>query len=147
MEAALRDLAIPVTTLRAGMIYGVGDPYAREWPLVNRVRRGTHRLELPASRGERVAQAIVACLERAPEGFFACNVVDPYGWTYAGLAAQIGKILDWHWEPAIVGPDSARHPFQVRYPFRRTSCAPFWESLALVVQPDAAAGLSPSRLQ
>ena len=101
MEGALGGAA-HITVLRPGAIYG---PYVntRERYLVERVRDGVRELKLP-DRGrqifhavavERVGRAIVASLERAPEGFWACNVVDPTYWTFAGLAGEVGKLLDW----------------------------------------------------
>lgn len=125
MERALRESEITATVLRPGAIYGKGDPLAREWPLVRRVKQGIKQLELPGGgvqffhrvAVERVGRAIVAAAERAPAGFWACNVVDPYDWTYAGLAAEIGRILGWEWEPVNVSFAAARHPFQLASPF------------------------------
>ncbi len=125
MEDALRDASVPVTILRPGAIYGIGDTLAREWPLVDRIRRGEHRLPLPGGGAtffhrvavERVGRAILAALTRAPSGWWPCNVVDPYDWTYAGLAAEIASILDWEWQPeaARFSRDNA-HPFMLRQP-------------------------------
>lgn len=124
MERALRDAGITATALRPGAIYGPGDMLAREWPLVRRVRDGIRKLELPGGGAqffhrvavERVGRAIVAAVEQAPAGFWACNVVDPYDWTYAGLAAQIGRILGWEWEPESVSFATAMHPFKLASP-------------------------------
>jgi nucleoside-diphosphate-sugar epimerase len=124
METALLATGANVTALRPGAIYGIGDPLAREWPLVRRVKAGEHRIELPAAgvqlfhrvSNERVSRAIVAAAGRTHAGFWACNVVDPYSWTYAGLAAQVGRILDWEWEPVSVGFSEAKHPFQLSAP-------------------------------
>lgn len=123
MEAALHD-AGTVTALRPGAIYGPHDYVAREWPLVRRIKERVRRLELPDGgvqvfhrvAVERVARAIVAAAERAPEGFWACNVVDPYDWTYAGLATEIARLLDWEWQPVKVPFEAAEHAFQVSSP-------------------------------
>lgn len=122
MEAALRSFGGRATALRPGAIYG---PHAdtREAFLVERVRRGERRLELPDGGVqifhrvalERVARAVVAALEHAPSGFWACNVVDPSDRDYASLAGAIGRLLDWEWEPADVPFSEADHPWQVRH--------------------------------
>lgn len=122
LEEERRDETIAV--LRPGMIYGPGAA-GREWTIVARVLRGEHRIELPDggvqffSRValERVGRAIVAVAERAPAGFWPVNVVDPYGWTYAGLVGEIGRLLDWEWEPMVVPWEAAGHPFKVQSPF------------------------------
>jgi len=124
MERALRESGVTVTVLRPGAIYGQGDPLAREWPLVRRAKQGIRKLELPGGgvqffhrvAVERVGRGIVAAAERAPAGFWVCNVVDPYDWTYAGLAREIGRILGWEWEPVSVSFAAARHPFQLASP-------------------------------
>ena len=122
MEAALGGAA-RITVLRPGAIYG---PFAntRERYFVERVRDGVHELNFP-DRGqqifhrvavERVGRAIVAALERAPEGFWACNVVDPYDWTFAGLAGEVGRLLDWEWQPVDVPFEDADHPWATSHP-------------------------------
>jgi nucleoside-diphosphate-sugar epimerase len=106
MEEALRA-AGTVTVLRPGAIYGPGT-LVREWFFVEKVHRGERRLEMPDGGAqfwhrvavERVGRAIVAALDRAPTGFWACNVVDPYDWSFAGLARQVADQLGWEWEPA-----------------------------------------------
>lgn len=130
MEAALGAAGVPVAILRPGAIYGVGDRAAREWHLVRRLLAGERRLALP-DRGvqlfhrvavDRVARAIVASLERAPIGTHAdpvcwtCNVVDPYDWTYAGLAGEVAELLGLEWEPEVVPFDEASHPFRLATP-------------------------------
>jgi nucleoside-diphosphate-sugar epimerase len=97
MEAALRSFDGRVTALRPGTIYG---PHrnTREGFIVEKVRRGERRLELPDGgvqifhrvAVERVGRAVVAALERAPDGFWACNVVDPVDRDYASLAGAVG---------------------------------------------------------
>ncbi len=122
MEAALHD-AGRVTALRPGAIYGP-HPEVREWFLVGRIFRGERRLELPDGGAQywhrvavdRVGAAVKAALERAPDGFWACNVVDPYDWSYAGLAAEIAALLDWEWEPVRVAFDVTDHPWQTAHP-------------------------------
>jgi nucleoside-diphosphate-sugar epimerase len=122
MEAALRP-AGRVTVLRPGAIYG---PFAesREWYFINLVRRGIRDLPLPG-RGqqlfhrvavERVARAIVAAAERGPDAFWACNVVDPYDWTFAGLAGEVGRLLEWEWEPREVPVEEIEHPWAAAHP-------------------------------
>jgi nucleoside-diphosphate-sugar epimerase len=122
MEAALGG-AGRVTVLRPGAIYGPY-PNTRERYLVTRVRDGIRELELP-ERGqqifhavavERVGRAIVASLEDAPEGFWACNVVDPAWRTFAALAAEVGRLLDWDWEPVDVPFGEADHPWATAHP-------------------------------
>ena len=119
MERALRATPFDgaLTILRLGMVYGPF-PHAREAELVARVKRGERRLELPG-RGaqffarvadERVGRAVHAATRREQPGVFVCNVVDPYGWTYAGLAAEVGRILDWRWEPVEVPFDPLADP-------------------------------------
>lgn len=122
LEAAMRDERIAV--LRPGMIYGPAAA-GREWTIVSRIRRGEHRIELPDGGAqlfarvalERVGRAVVAAAELAPSGFWPANVVDPYGWTYAGLVGEIGRILDWAWEPVAVRWEEADHPFKIQSPF------------------------------
>jgi nucleoside-diphosphate-sugar epimerase len=128
MERALReaDFDGSVTVLRPGMIYG-RFTHTREAGLVAAAKAGERRLELPA-RGaqffarvsvDRVGLAVHAATRRSEPGVWACNVTDPYGWTYAGLAAEIGRILDWRWEPVEVPFDPTAepsHPFAVASP-------------------------------
>jgi len=122
MEAALHG-AGRVTVLRPGAIYG---PHAgvREWYLVELIHRGQRRLELPDGGAqfwhrvavERVGAAVTAALDRAPEGCWACNVVDPYDWSYAGLAAEIAALLSWEWQPVRVPFTETDHPWQTAHP-------------------------------
>src|SRR3954464_9178485 len=118
MEAALRD-AGNVTVLRPGAIYGPGS-LVREWFFVEKVHRGERRLELPDGGAQfwhrvavgRVGRAVVAALDHAPEGFWACNVVDPYDWSFAGLAQRVAELLGWEWEPVRVPFSESDHPWQ-----------------------------------
>lgn len=122
METALHG-AERVAALRAGAIYGPR-PGVREWAIVGQISRGDRVLKLPDGGGQmlhrvavdRVARAIVAALEHAPEGFWSCNVVDPYDWTYAGLARQIGCLLDWEWKVERVDFSETDHPWQTSHP-------------------------------
>lgn len=122
MEASLRQ-ADDVVVLRPGAIYGPGSA-AREWYLVEKIHRGDSRLELPDGGAqfwhrvavERVGRAIVAAVGLPPRGFWACNVVDPYDWSYAGLAREIGALLDWDWEPVRVPFGDTDHPWQTAHP-------------------------------
>lgn len=126
MERALREAQRDerIVVLRPGMIYGPGAA-GREWTIVSRVRAGIRRIELPDGGGqffgraavERVGRAVVAAAERAPGDFWRVNVVDPYGWTYAGLVAEIGRLLAWEWEPVAVRWEEADHPFKGQSPF------------------------------
>jgi nucleoside-diphosphate-sugar epimerase len=122
MEGSLGGAA-RITVLRPGAIYG---PFlsTRERYLVELVRDGVRELKL-ADRGQqifhavavgRVGRAVVASLERAPEGFWACNVVDPTYWTFAGLAGEVGRLLDWDWEPLEVPFAEAEHPWATAHP-------------------------------
>ena len=87
METALRSSG-NVAVLRPGAIYG-RHASTREWTLVQMIHRGIRRLELPDCGGqiwhrvavERVGRAIAAAVDHAPQGFWQCNVVDPYDWT------------------------------------------------------------------
>jgi nucleoside-diphosphate-sugar epimerase len=117
MESSLHD-ASRVTVLRPGAIYG---PFAncRERYFIERVAGGIRELRLP-DRGqqvshrvavERVGRAIVSSIERAPDGFWACNVVDPYDWTFAGLAGEVARLLEWEWELVDVPFEEADHPW------------------------------------
>lgn len=145
LEEERRDEAIAV--LRPGMIYGVGAA-GREWTIVARVLRGEHRIELPDAGVqffsrvalERVGRAVVAAVERAPSGLWPVNVVDPYGWTYAGLVGEIGRLLDWEWERVVVPWEAAGHPFKMQSPFL-CSDARLREVLN-VVEPDPRAALA-----
>jgi nucleoside-diphosphate-sugar epimerase len=122
LAAARRDEAIAV--LRPGMIYGPGIA-GREWTIVSKVRAGVHRIELPDGGAQffsrvavdRVGRAVVAAAEIAPDDFWPVNVVDPYGWTYAGLVGEIGRLLQWEWEPVFVRWEEADHPFKGQSPF------------------------------
>ncbi len=122
MEAALRD-AGHVTALRPGAIYGP-HPEVREWSLVERIFRAERRLALPDGGAQywhrvavdRVGAAVRAALDRAPDGFWACNVVDPYDWSYAGLSSEIAELLDWEWEPVRVAFNEADHPWRMAHP-------------------------------
>lgn len=122
MEAALGG-AGRVTALRAGAIYGPHED-VRERYFVDLADKGIRRLELPdggvqlwhRAAVERVGRAIVAALERAPDGFWACNVVDPGDHDFAGLAGEVGRILDWAWEPVRVEFSETEHPWQTKHP-------------------------------
>jgi nucleoside-diphosphate-sugar epimerase len=125
MEQVLRERnGVPrVTALRPGAIYGAGAD-SRERVLVEAIREGETRLPLPDGgvqlfhrvAVERIARAVAAALERAPEGFWACNVADPVDWTYAGLAGEVARLLGWEFEPERVGFDEAEHPWQTVHP-------------------------------
>lgn len=126
MERALGGSRVDesIAVLRPGMIYGPGAA-GREWTLVSRIRAGVRRLDLPDGGAqffaraalERVARAVIAAIEKAPAGLWPVNVVDPYGWTYAGLAGEIARLLDWQWEPIVVPWDAAVHPFKIQSPY------------------------------
>jgi hypothetical protein len=68
---------------------------------------------------ERVAGAVVAALDRAPNGFWPCNVV-PYDWSFAGLAFQVAELLNWEWEPVRVEFTDSHHPWQTDHPVLRS---------------------------
>jgi nucleoside-diphosphate-sugar epimerase len=122
METALRGAGW-VTVLRPGAIYG---PFAncRERYFIQRIEHGVHELQLPAGGQQifhrvavdRVACAIVSALTNAPEGFWACNVVDPYDWTFGGLAAEVGAHLAWDWKLVEVPFADADHPWGAAHP-------------------------------
>ncbi|MXZ85052.1 MAG: NAD-dependent epimerase/dehydratase family protein [Acidimicrobiia bacterium] len=127
MEDAVAEFAGTVVILRPGAIYGPGDTICREWPLIRRALEKRAELALPAAgvqffhrvAVERVAHALVAAVTASiPNKLhpWPCNVVDPYDWTYAGLAAEIGKLMDWEWEPKAVSFGESAHPWQVASP-------------------------------
>ena len=123
MEAVLERAGMPAVLLRPGAIYG---PHrtTREWTLVRQIALGDRRLPLPDGGVqlfhrvalERLAQATVAAVDLAPDGPWACNVVDPTDWDYSGLAHRIGEILAWEWEPWKVAFDQADHQWQTGHP-------------------------------
>jgi nucleoside-diphosphate-sugar epimerase len=122
MEAALHGAGW-VTVLRPGAIYG-RFRNCRERYFIQLIERGVHELKLPAGGQQifhrvavdRVARAIVSALTNAPGGFWACNVVDPYDWTFGGLAAEAGAQFNWDWEPVEVPFADADHPWAVAHP-------------------------------
>lgn len=122
MEAALGDAGW-VSVLRPGAIYGAF-PNSRERYFIQLIEQGVHELKIPAGGQqlfhrvavERVARAIVSALTNAPEGFWVCNVVDPYDWTFGGLAAVAGTQLNWEWEPVEVPFADADHPWAAAHP-------------------------------
>jgi nucleoside-diphosphate-sugar epimerase len=108
MEEAIRTFDGSVVILRPGPIYGPRYWVCREWTFVRRFREGIHRLELPAAgvqvfhrvAVERVARAVAAAVDvEGIDRHWPCNVVDPYDWTYAGLASAVGRLLGWTWNP------------------------------------------------
>jgi len=124
MEAALAGAAPRVTLLRPGAIYGPAFHAAvlREWFLVERALRGDRTLPFPHGGTQlfhrvaldRVGRAVAAAVEHAPEGTWACNVADPYDWTYGGLAQLVAQRLGHTWEPDA-NPE-ADHPWNARHP-------------------------------
>jgi nucleoside-diphosphate-sugar epimerase len=146
-ERVLRDSGLSVTALRPGAIYGPGDRLRREWSIVARIKTGARQLPLPDGGHqlfhrvavERVARAVLAAVERDPGGYWACNVVDPYQWTYAGLAGEIGRLLDWTWDPQVVPFDQAGHPWQVWSPV--VCCDRRLREVLGVTEPDPRAAL------
>jgi nucleoside-diphosphate-sugar epimerase len=147
METALQDGGQRVTVLRPGTIYGP-HPDVREWTLVEAVARGERELKLPDGGTqifhrvavERVGRAIVAAFDRAPDGFWACNIVDPYDWTYAGLAAEIAELLNWEWHPSRVPFDDTEHPWQTAHPV--LCCDRRLREVLQVLEPDPRAALA-----
>ena len=122
MEAALHDAGW-VTVLRPGAIYG-RFRNCRERYFIQRIEQGMRELKLPAGGQQifhrvavdRVARAMTAALTNAPDGFWACNVVDPYDWTFAGLAAEVGTELTWDWDLVEVPFAEADHPWATAHP-------------------------------
>ncbi|MCW2990916.1 MAG: NAD-dependent epimerase/dehydratase, partial [Solirubrobacterales bacterium] len=124
MEAALAGaFGGRVTALRPGAIYGP-HPDSRERLLVEMVRDRVATVPLPGGGHqifhrvavERVGRAIAAALERAPEGFWACNVGDPGDWTYGGLVGEVGRLLGWEFSFEPVGLEDTDHPWKVLHP-------------------------------
>jgi nucleoside-diphosphate-sugar epimerase len=123
MEAALHGAAQRVTALRPGAIYGPHQD-SRERVLVEMVRERRRVVSLPGGGDQlfhrvavdRVGRAVAAALDRAPDGFWACNVGDPCDWTYGALAAEVGRLLDWEFAFEVVGPDDADHPWKGLHP-------------------------------
>ena len=122
MEAALHNGGW-VTVLRPGAIYG-RFRNCRERYFIQRIEDGVRELKLPAGGQQifhrvavdRVARAITSALTNAPGGAWACNVVDPYDWTFAGLAAEVGTQLAWDWDPIEVPFTDADHPWATAHP-------------------------------
>jgi nucleoside-diphosphate-sugar epimerase len=125
-ERALRESGVErITVLRPGTIYGP-NAGVREWSIVWRVHRGERRLPLPDGGGQmfhrvsvhRIGAAVAAALRHAPSGCWACNVVDPFDWDFAGLAREVGRLLQWEWEPVRVSSeiDAELHPWALSHP-------------------------------
>jgi nucleoside-diphosphate-sugar epimerase len=125
MEDALRD-ADRVTVLRPGAIYAPFDhPHVlREWYLVGKVAAKERTLALPDGGTQifhrvaidRVGRAVAAALERAPDGWWACNVGDPTDFTFGGLANLVAQRLGWEWELQPGTWEDGDHPWNVRHP-------------------------------
>ena len=123
MEASLHGAAPRVTALRPGAIYG-SHPDSRERLIVEMVREQQRVVALPGGGDQlfhrvavdRVGRAVAAALQHAPDGFWACNVGDPYDWTYGALVAEVGRLLDWEFAFEVVGPDEADHPWKGLHP-------------------------------
>jgi nucleoside-diphosphate-sugar epimerase len=123
MEAALTEAAPRVTILRPGAIYGPAFHAAvlREWFLVAKALHGDRTLPFPHGGTqlfhrvalERVGRAVAAAVDHAPQGTWACNVADPYDWTYGGLAQLVAQQLGHTWDPQPEGDD---HPWNARHP-------------------------------
>ena len=43
-------------------------------------------------------------------------MVDPYDWSFAGLAARVAELLDWQWELVRVPFTDCDHPWQTAHP-------------------------------
>jgi nucleoside-diphosphate-sugar epimerase len=146
MEAGLGGVS-RVTVLRPGAIYGPY-PRVREAFLVDRIAAGKSTLRLPDGGVQlwhrvavgRVANAIVAALERAPDGSWACNVVDPYDWDFSGLAARVAELLGWRWEPQRVNFADEDHPWQTSHPV--LVCDQRLREVLGVTEPDPQAALA-----
>jgi len=145
MENAL-DGTDRITVLRPGAIYGP-HPSVRESFLVARIASGERTLRLPDGGTqlwhrvavERVAKAIAAALELAPDGFWACNVVDPYDWDFSGLARRVAKVLNWEWEPQRVQFSEEDHPWQTSHPVLASDAR--LREVLRVTEPDPEAAL------
>lgn len=126
MEAELPGAAPKVTVLRPGAIYGphLHAHVLREWWLVERILRGERALPLPGGGTQlfhrvaldRVGRAVAAAVDRAPDGVWACNVADPYDWTFSGLATLAAETLGWVWEPREIPLADGDHPWLARHP-------------------------------
>ena len=125
MEDAVKA-AGRITVLRPGAIYAPYDhPHVlREWYLVGKVARGDRRLLVPDGGTQifnrvavdRVGRAVVAAINHAPTGFWACNVADPSDFTFGGLAFLVAERLGWEWNLEPVGWAESDHPWNVRHP-------------------------------
>jgi nucleoside-diphosphate-sugar epimerase len=127
MEDALAGAAAAgAAVLRPGAIYGPYDhPHVlREWYLVGKVARCERSLELPHGGTqifhrvavERVGRAVAAAVDRAPAGFWPCNVGDPSDFTFGGLAHLVAERLEWEWDVEPVDWGAGDHPWNVRHP-------------------------------
>jgi nucleoside-diphosphate-sugar epimerase len=145
MESALAGaFAGTVTALRPGAIYGP-HPDSRERTIVEMVRDRQEVVALPEGGDQlfhrvavdRVGRAIAAALERAPDGFWACNLGDPRDFTYGALVYEIGRLLDWEFRFEHAEAD---HPWRGKHPVlcdtRRL------EDVLGVTEPDPAAALA-----
>jgi nucleoside-diphosphate-sugar epimerase len=121
MEGALAGaFAGRVTALRPGAIYGP-HPDSRERLIVEMVRSRQEVVALPDGGDQlfhrvavdRVGRAVAAAIDRAPEGFWACNVGDPRDFTYGALVYEIGRLLGWEFR---FEPGEADHPWRGRHP-------------------------------
>ncbi len=86
-----------------------------------------------------MARAIAAPLELAPDGLWACNVVDPYDWDFSGLARRVAKVLNWEWEPQRVQFSEEDHPWQTSHPVLASDAR--LREVLRVTEPDPEAAL------
>lgn len=123
MELELQSYDATTVVLRPGAIYGdfLG---TRESYFVSLVAKGERKLHLVDGGQQvfhrasvrRVANAVVNATTVECSGHQAVNVVDPYDWTFAGLAGIVGDLLGHDWDVAHTAYSEDAHPWAVRHP-------------------------------
>ncbi|MDP9067982.1 MAG: NAD-dependent epimerase/dehydratase family protein [Actinomycetota bacterium] len=115
-KALLADAKVPVTIVRPGMIYGVGDKSSREWFFVKRVRDGRRHLVLAyegATPVSVIASRNLAELIRLAAntpGTRIVNAADPQPQTARSIGFAVSKVLDHEWDELLLQGPSPQEP-------------------------------------